>query len=195
MQGYFDEAGNYMAYSIADVAAGSQLCTYYADCTNPSFLFARYGFLDHSAPATFCKYIVENPSPELVQMGYDTSTMLFYKESGDVAECVWDVLLYQILGEQQQQVGEQQALYQAHMVGDTATKQALHGQYWTWTLAALLTHVDDFLQQLDELSGRAEGRDLTVHPRLPLILEHNEFVKETFFKVRANLVAMQQQSS
>jgi len=73
------------------------------------------------------------------------------------------------------------------MNGDAATKQAIHEQYFPKTLAALNEHVDSFLRQLDELSKRAHGRDLKVHPRLPIILQHNEFVKETFLKVKANL--------
>eukprot|EP00977_Amphora_coffeiformis_P003216 scaffold597_cov176-Amphora_coffeaeformis.AAC.22 len=129
--------------------------------------------------------MIADPSQELVNMGYDHSRMLFYKETGDVSAEVWDVLLYQIL--ETVNPAEQRALYTAHMSGDVATKQALHQQYYAATSAALLDHVNTFIAQLDELSNRAMGRDLKVHPRLPLILQHNDFVKETFLKVRANL--------
>ena len=54
----YDEQGNYYAYTTYDVPAGSPLRTSYADPTNPSFLLARYGFLDEATPATFCK---DNP--------------------------------------------------------------------------------------------------------------------------------------
>jgi hypothetical protein len=155
------------------------------DNSNPSFLFARYGFLDESSPATFCKIMISNPSEELVNMGYDHSKMLFYKDTGDVSPEVWDVLLYQIL--ERFNPEHQQALYQAHVTGDQETKQALHEQYYGETSAALMNHVESFLTLLDELSSRTIGRDLNVHPRLPLILQHNEFVKESFLMVRANL--------
>jgi hypothetical protein len=155
------------------------------DSTNPSFLFARYGFLDESSPATFCKIMVSNPSQELINMGYDHSRMLFYKETGDVSQEVWDVLLYQIL--ERSNPDHQRALYEAQMRGDGDTKRALHEQYYTETSKALRNHVDTFLNQLEELSDRATSRDPNLHPRLPLILKHNEFVKETFLKVRANL--------
>ena len=155
------------------------------DNSNPSFLFARYGFLDESSPATFCKIMIDPITQELKDMGYVNERMLFYKETGEVSEEVWDVLLYQILGMTNKE--HQQALYQAHMTNDYQTKQALHEQYYQQTLSALQNHVETFLQQLDELSNRTIGRDLNVHPRLPLILKHNDFVKQTFLKVRENL--------
>jgi len=111
--------------------------------------------------------------------------MLFYKDSGEVSEEVWDVLLYQIL--QTADPAASQAFYTAHMTGDATSKQAIHQQYYPQTSAVLKYHVDSFLQQLDDLSKRARGRDLKVHPRLPIILQHNEFVKETFQRVKANL--------
>ena len=43
------------------------------------------------------------------------------------------------------------------------------------------------LQQLDILSKKGDGVSLWEHPRLPLILAHNAFVKETFLKVKAKL--------
>jgi len=122
-------------------------------------------------------------------MGYDHSRMLFYKDTGDVSEEVWDVLLYQNLGAQAKSNPEmlqvQQAFYQAHMNGDYETKQAIHNQYFAETSAALRDHVDSFLEKLDSLSAKAEGKNISDHPRLPLILRHNEFVKETFLAVRA----------
>ncbi|CAJ1964975.1 unnamed protein product [Cylindrotheca closterium] len=188
IQGRYDDDGNFYATTLYDVPAGTPLRMSYTagDNSNPSFLFARYGFLDHSSPATFCKILVPNPSPQLIEMGYNPSRMLFYKETGDVSQEVWDVLLYQIL-EASNNVQQLQALYQAHVSGDEQTKQAIHDEHYGETLTALRNHVDGFLMQLDELSAKAQGRDLNVHPRLPLILQHNQFVRETFLRVQANL--------
>ena len=113
-------------------------------------------------------------------MGYDHSKMLFYKETGDVSEEVWDVLLYQIL---EADPAVQQQLYNAHMNGDYATKQAIHDQYFQQTCIALQNHVDGFLVDLEKLQNKGIGKDVHEHPRLPLIMEHNEFVKEIFLKV------------
>ena len=61
---YFDEGGNGMAYTTVDVPANSPLRISYGCPTNPSFLFARYGFMDDSSPATFyapaCVLIVKD---------------------------------------------------------------------------------------------------------------------------------------
>ena len=156
----------------------------YGDPTNPSYFFARYGFLDETSPATFCKIMLKKPSQQLKDMGYDFSRMLFFHETGDVSQEVWDVLLYQNLSSNRE---AQQALYQAHMTGDADTKNAIHEQFFPETLASLRNHVDSFLVQLDELSAKAVGKDFNEHPRLPLILRHNEFVKDTFLTVKANL--------
>lgn len=135
--------------------------------------------------------MIPRPSPELVNMGYDPSRMLFYKDAGDVSQEVYDVLLYRLLdlaSKDDPDIEEiQQAFYNAHMNGDYETKQAIHEQYYAETLAALRNHVDTFLNELDELSNKAVGRDLKMHPRLPLIMKHNEFVRQTFLAVRAQL--------
>ena len=177
----YDDEGNCLVQTIRDVPAGSQLRMQYADPTNPSFLFARYGFLDESSPATFCKILLPHVSNELKNMGYSHSRMLFYKD-GEVSQEVWDVLLYQLLSSN---IKTRRELYKAHMEGDYETKQRLHQQFFPQTSAKLLEHIDGFLGQLDALSAKAAGRDIKDHPRLPLIMRHNEFVRQTFLAVRA----------
>ena len=159
----------------------------YGDPTNPSKLFALYGFLDETSPATFCKITNITPNEQLVNLGFDFSRMLFYKDSGEISEEVWDVMLYQTL---EANKSDQQAFYEAHMNGDADTKAAIHQHYFSETAGALKKHVDTFLEQLDELSAKADGKDVYEHPRLPLILRHNEFVKQTFLAVKANLDTM-----
>lgn len=124
------------------------------------------------------------PNKELLDLGLDFSRMLFYKDTGDVSEEVWDVLLYKILDSNRD---VQQAFYEAHMRGDSETKNAIHQQYYSETFSALKNHVDTFLQQLDELSAKALTKDPNEHPRIPVILKHNEFVKSTFLMVKARL--------
>jgi len=183
----FDENGNCSVFTTRDVPAGSPLRMSYGDPTNPSHLFATYGFLDETSPATFCKIMNIKPTKELLDIGLDFSRMLFYKDSGEISEEVWDVLLYNNL---ESNKAEQQLFYQAHMSGDAETKQALHQKHSLETVTALKKHVDTFLVQLDELSAKGVGKDINQHPRLPLILKHNEFVKSTFLKVQERLNAM-----
>lgn len=179
----YDAEGNCYAQSIRDVPAGSPLRMSYGDPTHPSFLFARYGFVDETAPATFCKIIIPHVTKELEDIGYAHNRMLFYRESGEASEEVWDVLLYRLLGEIDDK--EQRRFYTAHVNRDLNTKQAMHQQYWPQTSKKLLDHIDDFLAQLSVLVQKASGKTSNDHPRLPLISKHNEIVKETFLKVKA----------
>lgn len=180
----YDEEGNCYAQTTRDVPAGSPLRVSYGDPTNPSFLFARYGFLDESSPATFCKFLVpkSEQTNQLKDMGYAHNRMLFYKDTGEVSPEVFDVITYRWLGSVD--MPTRSAFYQAHMNGDYETKQAMLQEFWPQTSAILLEHIDGFLLQLQELTAKGIGMDLNEHPRLPLILEHNEFVRDTFLAVR-----------
>eukprot|EP00571_Detonula_confervacea_P002991 CAMPEP_0172313586 /NCGR_PEP_ID=MMETSP1058-20130122/20535_1 /TAXON_ID=83371 /ORGANISM="Detonula confervacea, Strain CCMP 353" /LENGTH=444 /DNA_ID=CAMNT_0013027263 /DNA_START=86 /DNA_END=1420 /DNA_ORIENTATION=+ len=182
----YDESGNCYAQTIKDVPANSPLRMSYGDPTNPSFLLSRYGFLDESSPATFCKILPSHISQEMKNLGYAHNRMLFYKDTGDVSEEVWDILLYMALGETDQ--ATQQQFYQAHMDGDYATKQSIHEQYYPLTATKLLDHIDTFLDELDGLERKGEyGGKVAAddHPRLPLVLRHNDFVRSTFLAVRS----------
>ena len=179
----YDEEGNYYAYTTYDVPAGSPLRLSYGDPTNPSFLFARYGFLEEDTPATFCKLIPPHINKDMEQLGYAENKMLFYK-TGDVSEEVWDILLYQYLSSNN--IRDRRALMEAHQSDDYETKQALHESCYPYTSQALLDHIEDFIGQLDKLSMKGDDRirNIDDHPRLPLILRHNQFVRETFMTVR-----------
>lgn len=188
---YFDEGGNGMVYTSADVAANSPLRISYGCPTNPSFLFARYGFLDETSPATFCKMMDIPKTPENVNVGIDFSKMLFYHDTGDISQEVMDVVLYakvlNSLKSSPETDGYKDAFYNAHMTGDENTKAMIHEQFRYQTIKEIKTHVDTFLESLGQLERKSYGKSADEHPRLPLILRHNEFVKETFLKVQSNL--------
>jgi len=184
----FDEQGNCQAYTTVDVPAGSPLRRSYGSPTNPSPFFAQYGFLDETSPATFCKMMNIRSTPELVNLGFDFDRMLFYKDSGQISEEVWDVVLYDKVLATNPDVRQQ--FYEAHMNGNAETKEAIHQQFFLQTATEIKTHVDTFLNQLDELSNKAAGKSVEEHPRLPLILNHNNFVKSTFWKVKEFLDPM-----
>jgi len=184
VQLHYDEEGNCSVYSTTDVPAGSPLRISYGDPTNPSFLLARYGFLDESSPATFCKIMIPRPSQKLKDMGYSHSRMLFFKDTGEVSEEVWDVLLFQIL---QSDPNAQEQFYRAHMTGDYQGKQTFHEHYSSQTSMALQKHVNTFLKELEILQSKGDGLDILEHPRFPLIMQHNEYVKQTFLTVREQL--------
>lgn len=180
----YDEQGNLYAQTTKNVPAGSALSMSYEDATNPSYLFMRYGFVDESAPATFCKIMMPPfVSQPLQDLGCAHNRMLFYKETGEVSQEVWDVLLYQLLGSVDDNSREE--FYNAHMRGDNETKQNYHRHFWPQTSAKLLRHLDTFLKQVDDITAKAGKEDAMENPRLPLIMRHNNFVKAIFLKVRS----------
>jgi len=180
----YDEQGNAYAVSTTDIPPGKPIHMSYGDPTNPSKLFATYGFLDESSPATFCKIMNITPTPELRDIGLDFSRMLFFKETGEISQEVWDVILYDFLKGDKQ---AQQGFYQAHMGGDFQTKQQYHQHYLYDTSTILKKHVDDFIATLDTLGQKTAGKDMNEHPRIPVILQHNEFVRQTFLTVKNSL--------
>lgn len=194
---YFDESGNCMAYTLVDVPANSPLRISYGDPTNPSFLFARYGFLDESSPAGFCKMMDIPRTEENINMGMDPAKMLFYHDTGDISQEVLDVVLYaKVLTKQgySQETGEvKKQFYQAHMSGDEATKAQIHEQYRGEVMKEILHHCNTFLKSLEMLEKKSEGKSFDQHPRLPVILQHNEWVKQTFLKVKSNVEPLVQQ--
>ncbi|CAJ1963817.1 unnamed protein product [Cylindrotheca closterium] len=179
----YDADGNCMVYSSRDVPAGSPLRVSLGDPTNPSPLFATYGFLDESSTATFCKLM--HMMDEMQQLGYSFSDLLFFKETGEISAPVYDVVLYYVL--LQNDPGTAQGFLQAVTSGDEATKNQFHEQYFAYTKEELQKHVDSTLADLDRLSTIARSYDVRTHPRVPVILQHNAFVKETFLKVKQTL--------
>ena len=180
----YDDDGNLFCQTSYDVPAGTPLRMSYGDPTNPSYLFARYGFLDESSPAVFCKMFPPHINKDMLELGYAENRLLFGKD-GSISEEVWDLLLYRYLSSTK--VGDRRKLMQAHRDGDYATKRALQEQYYPKTMPLLLDHIDTFVSQLDRLTEKGQQRDPREHPRLPLILEHNRIVKETFLRARETL--------
>ena len=171
----YDNDGNCMVYASKDIPAGSPLRMSLGDPTNPTPLFATYGFLDESSPATFCKTM--HLRPEMEELGYDFKDLLFYKDTGDISMEVYDVFLYSVLA---QDPNLKQGFYQAVMSGDEATKNQYHEQYWSYTVEAMRNHVDSTLRELDQLSAQAQSKDPQTHPRVPVILQHNSYVGKHF---------------
>ena len=181
-----DEDGNCVFYATNDIpAAGYPLRVKYPGPSDPSALLAKFGFLDEQAQGTFCKMMdVQN---EMTELGLTASNMLFYN-TGEIDPTVYDCVLYSLLGGSDPSL--QQQFYDAYVSGDEETKQSFHNQYWEYTLQTIREHVDQTLQDLYALSVRASEKDVVTHPRLPVILKHNEFVTNAFYSVRDQLNQM-----
>mmetsp|Transcript_18717 Transcript_18717/g.40152 ORF Transcript_18717/g.40152 Transcript_18717/m.40152 type:complete len:424 (-) Transcript_18717:130-1401(-) len=182
----YDENGDCYAIAQYDIPAGSPLRISYGDPTDPTPLFARYGFLDESSAGTFCKLM--HMRKEMEALGYTFGNLLFYRETGGISPEVFDVVLYYCLLRNDE--GLANGFYQAVMSGDESAKSQYQDQYWQYTKEELQKHVDGTLRDLDRWSEKANSYDLNTHPRVPLILQHNAFVKETFLNVKANLDVM-----
>ena len=52
---YDGNSGDCYAYATYDIPAGSPLRVSYGDPTDTTPLFANYGFLDETSPASFCR--------------------------------------------------------------------------------------------------------------------------------------------
>jgi len=75
------------------------------------------------------------------------------------------------------------------MTGDEVTKQRYHeaGDNFVTILSKLQKHVDYLVNELDELSENSWRKDIERHPRLPLLMRHNEYIRDGFEKVQQNL--------
>lgn len=190
----FDEDGNCMVYAIQDIPAGSPIRISYGDPRDPSPLFARYGFLDKTAPASFCKLI--DMQKEMDELGLSFVDLLFYKDTGDCSPEVYDLLLYDILSKEDDP-SLQARFKDACLADDFETKSSFHQQYFSATLSALKDHVNDTLTELEKLkeivefwNDRPSMAYSPKHPRLPVIMSHNDFVTQTFERVKSNLDQM-----
>jgi len=187
----YDNEGNVHVILLNSVQAGDGLHKCYGQPTNPSRFLATYGFFDVSPPCTYCKLwpglIVTN---ELVNLGFDFDRMVFYVDNGEIANEVWDVMLYMILENIDRNM--QQQFYNAHMSGDEATKAQFHEHYMPQTCNALLQHVTECLDEIADCEKTIDGGGMgLVHEHLPIIRRHNDFVRQTFGKVRKVLEGIQ----
>lgn len=182
----YDSDGNCHVICTRDIRPGEDLVLDYGHTTNPSKLFATYGFLFQS-PATYCKILHPSPSKELVAVGYSPEKLVFGTQNGEIAPSVWDVLLYSRLETRSASAKDRNAFFQAHINGDQTAKALMHQKYFKETCSALLLHVDNILAEVDELTLRTNSFDSIKHPRLPLIRRHNQMVIDTFQKVKANI--------
>ena len=119
--------------------------------------------------------------------GYTFADLLFYKD-GSISPQVYNVVLYHILKKNDPNLANE--YYQAVMNGDEATKGQYQSSYWDYTKGQLQQHVDKLLDDIDVMCATASGYDLSTHPRVPVILQHNAIVKDTFLRVQANLDSM-----
>lgn len=180
----FDYEGNCQVTALYDIPAGSPLTISLGDPTNPTPIFAQYGFLPQDCTTIFCKAM--HLEKEINELGYEFSELLIQTETGEIAPKVWDVFLYDLL--QKSDPGSAQQFGIACQNNDEETKQYYNDQYYAYTLEALKDHVYGILESAEKLTYKAQNYDLETHPRVPVIVAHNNLVMETF-GMTANLLS------
>lgn len=184
----YDDDGNAVATALTDIPAGSPLTISLGDPTNPTPLFAKYGFLYDDCPTIFCKAM--HLQPEIETLGYNFRDLLFETTTGNIAPKVWDIFLYKLL-EQGDETGELQSqFYVACKTNDENSKNEFLGHYFPYVLESMKDHVNSILYDIDVLTNKAQSYDLNTHPRVPMIVAHNNLVRETFLKVQQQLYNM-----
>ncbi|KAL7436152.1 hypothetical protein ACHAXM_005093 [Skeletonema potamos] len=182
----FDDYGNCQVTALYDIPGGMPLTISYGDPTNPTPIFAQYGFLPADCTTLFCKAM--HLESYIKEMGIDFKDLLIQVETGEIAPKVWDLFLYEILVNNDPGAAEQ--YYVAFKTGDEATKQQYQDQYFPYTLDALKQHVYSILADVENLTAMAQSYDLSTHPRVPVIVAHNNLVRDTFTMTAALLDQM-----
>lgn len=168
--------GNCNVMAIYDIQPGTRLTTSLGDPSNPTPIFAQYGFLPNDCATLFCKAM--HLERIIKYLGYDFKDLLFQTETGEIAPKVWDIFLYEILEQNDQ--GAADNFYVACKTNDEAAKQEIHNQYFQYTLEALRQHVYKIVNDVGQLTMQAQSYDLQTHPRVPVIVAHNNLVRDTF---------------
>lgn len=172
----FDASGNCAVTAMYDVPQGTPLTISLGDPTNPTPLFAQYGFLPTDCATIFCKAM--HLDDQIKELGYDFKDLLFQTQSGEIAPRVWDIFLYSILRKNDQNSAD--AFYVACKTNDEYAKQEYHTTYFQYTLEAMKEHVYGIVNDIERLNSLAQSYDLYTHPRVPVILAHNNLVRDTF---------------
>eukprot|EP00581_Thalassiosira_minuscula_P004565 CAMPEP_0183742846 /NCGR_PEP_ID=MMETSP0737-20130205/64907_1 /TAXON_ID=385413 /ORGANISM="Thalassiosira miniscula, Strain CCMP1093" /LENGTH=472 /DNA_ID=CAMNT_0025978441 /DNA_START=42 /DNA_END=1460 /DNA_ORIENTATION=+ len=171
-----DYEGNVNVVALYDIPAGSPLTISLGDPTNPTPIFAQYGFLPQDCATIFCKAM--HLEQRIMVLGYEFGELLIQTETGEIAPKVWDVFLYDLL--QKHEPGSAHEFCMACRNNDEATKQSYHDQYFAYTLASLKEHIYSIMSDAENLTAKAQLYDLQSHPRVPVIVAHNQLVIQTF---------------
>jgi len=78
-----DYEGNVNVVALYDVPAGSALTISLGDPTNPTPIFAQYGFLPQDCATIFCKAM--HLEAGIRDLGYEFGELLFQTETGEIA--------------------------------------------------------------------------------------------------------------
>ena len=180
------DQGDVYVSALYDIPAGSSLTISYDDPSNPTPIYAKYGFLPQDCSTIFCKAI--HLEQQIKDLGYDFKDLLFDVNTGDISSQVWDVFLYELL--QNNDEGAANEFWIACKTNDEDVKQEYHTYYFEYTLYALKEHVNGVLGDVTYLTMNAQNYDVSLHRRIPNIIAHNNLVYDTFVMTSSMLEQM-----
>lgn len=178
----FDNDGNCLVAALRDIQPQTALTISLGDPTNPTPLFAQFGFLPNDCTTIFCKAV--HLEDQIKELGYSYTDLLFETEDGVPSSKVWDIFLYELLQNNDQNLADEFLVACKTTEGN---KQQYHDHYFQYTLDAMKQHVYGILGDVDQLTMKAQSYDLATHPRVPVIVAHNNLVRDTF-TMTANLL-------
>lgn len=114
----------------------------------------------------------------MTELGFDYQDLLFDTQTGEISPKVWDLFLYRILKDNDPGAADYYMV--AVKTGDEASKQEYQNNYFAYTLQALKDHIGSILYDVEQLTMKAQSYDLNTHPRVPVIVAHNNLVRDTF---------------
>lgn len=79
----FDDMGNCQVTAMYDIPAGMPLTISYGDPTNPTPIFAQFGFLPADCTTLFCKAM--HLESYIKELGIDFKDLLIQVETGEIA--------------------------------------------------------------------------------------------------------------
>ena len=169
-----------------DVERDTELKLSYGPGYDPSRFLIIFGFFDDTVREVFCGVAFTDPSAELVHLGAADRSAMIYRDDGAISNAVWDSTLYVTLA---QKPDEQKAFYEARINDDAETFQELHRKYRLEIALSLKNHADAVLQTEYLVPTDQELSKINVkeHPRLPMILRHNRFMRKVFSNVKDRL--------
>jgi hypothetical protein len=170
----------------------------YGMSEHPARFLVIFGFCDVTAPYVDAHIVLDFGIDAAILSEWpliDTTQLVVSTTDGAVAEEVWNVFLYKVLQQydpvqlrrlQQQQDDEDD--------DDDALLEELLME-WEWTVALELKgHIQ---RVLDTMYPQIVVKELDLwnHPRLPMIVHHNKFMRETFLRVLNHVNMVLEQAS
>ena len=169
----------------------------------PARFIFTFGFLDTSSPYIFSNITFDTTVETSAKgMGFtDTSKMVFYTEDGAISDWTWLGVLYKVLLQKQKIWPYEESLVDAHKILFDACVQQQQDddplsddrlvrvflRHQQDCVIWMKHHLDSMLETVYGPLPNLTSQEYQDHPRLVMLVEYHEFMREVHQKVRDNL--------